>query len=63
MMAKEGYAMNLLFGNEELPKLYEFDGFLTSVIDKAGKIAFAQSGYSEELEFNLSAWVDALVSE
>ena len=63
-MAKEGYAMTLLFGNEALPKLYEFDGIpYICVIDKAGKLAYAQSGYSEDLEFKLSAWVDALVKE
>ena len=63
-MAEEGYAMTLLFGNEALPKLYEFDGIpYICVIDKAGKVAYAQSGYSEDLEFKLSAWVDALVKE
>lgn len=59
-----GYAMTLLFGPDSLSKEYGFTGIpYICVIDKAGNIAYAQSGYSPTLEENLSYWVDTLIRE
>lgn len=58
------FAMTLLFGVETLAKDYGFNGIpYICVIDKKGNIAYAQSGYSENLEDNLSYWAEALVNE
>lgn len=58
------FAMKLLFGNAELPKLYGFDGIpYICVIDKAGKIAYDQSGFSDDSETRLGAWTESLVRE
>jgi thiol-disulfide isomerase/thioredoxin len=58
------FAMTLLFGVDTLAKDYNFDGIpYICVIDKQGKLAFSQSGYSPALEDNLSYWVQALTKE
>lgn len=60
----EGYAMTLLFGPDSLSKDYGFTGIpYICVIDKEGRIAYAQSGFSPTLEENLSFWVDTLIRE
>ncbi|HNX38244.1 MAG TPA: TlpA disulfide reductase family protein [Candidatus Cloacimonadota bacterium] len=64
VMNEDGYAMTLLFGNDELPKLYGFDGIpYICVIDKQGKLAFEQTGFSDDLEERLGTWVDVLIGE
>lgn len=64
LFSDAGYAMTLLFGPDSLSKEYGFDGIpYICVIDKAGKIAYAQSGYSPTLEEKLSFWVNELIRE
>lgn len=60
-MQDKGYAMTLLFGNNELPKAYGFDGIpFICVIDQSGNIAYEHSGYSPELPELLDFWVEDL---
>lgn len=59
-----GFAMTLLFAENSISKEYGFDGIpYICVIDKQGNVAYAQSGYSETLEDNLSYWTEALTKE
>lgn len=58
------FNMTLLFGDDNISKEYGFNGIpYICVIDKQGKIAYAQNGYSETLEDNLSYWTEALCKE
>lgn len=62
--SENGFAMTLLIGKDTLSKDYGFDGIpYICVIDKQGRVAYAQSGYSDSLEENLSFWTEALIKE
>lgn len=62
--ADNGFAMTLLFAENSISKEYGFNGIpYICVIDKQGNVAYAQPGYSEMLEDNLSYWVEALAKE
>lgn len=58
------FAMTLLFGKDSMAKEYGFDGIpYICIIDKNGRVAYDQSGYSDTLEDNLSYWAEALGKE
>ncbi|MBW6513849.1 MAG: TlpA family protein disulfide reductase [Candidatus Syntrophosphaera sp.] len=60
-LEERGYGMQLLFGNNELPKAYGFTGIpYICAIDKQGNIAFELSGYSRGLPELLDFWVEDL---
>jgi thiol-disulfide isomerase/thioredoxin len=60
-MQKHGYAMKLLFGNDELTAAYGVEGIPhLCVIDRNGRIRFAESGVSDELLENLIYWTEEL---
>ena len=62
--AENKFAMTLLFAEDSISEEYGFSGIpYICVIDKQGKLAFAQAGYSEDLETKLSYWVEALAKE
>ncbi|MFA6619265.1 MAG: TlpA disulfide reductase family protein [Candidatus Neomarinimicrobiota bacterium] len=58
------FSMTLLFGENSISKDYGFNGIpYICVIDKQGKVAYAQNGYSETLEDNLGYWTEVLCKE
>jgi len=60
-MLKNKYQMTLLYGHDNLSKLYNFTGIpYLCVIDKEGNIRFDESGYSLDLGEKLSFWVEDL---
>lgn len=60
-MEDRGYAMELLFGNSQLPKQYGFSGIpYICVIDPDGNIRYELDGYSRELPELLDFWVEDL---
>lgn len=62
--AENSYQMRLLFGNDEVADAYGVNSIpYICVIDKDGKIAYEQNGFSYDLEEKLSAWVDNLIKE
>jgi thiol-disulfide isomerase/thioredoxin len=62
-MKEKGYAMTLLFGNEDIPKAYGFQGIpFICVIDKAGKMRFVENGYSDDLLDKLQYWTEDLLA-
>ncbi len=63
-MLENDYAMTLLFGTDGVYRQYGGDGIPhIIVIDKQGKIAYEHLGFSEDLEFRLQAWTEALTAE
>jgi len=61
---ENGYHMQLLFAEDTLAKEYEFNSIpYICVIDKEGKLAYTQLGFSPDLEEKLSFWTQALLSE
>jgi thiol-disulfide isomerase/thioredoxin len=63
-MAREGYAMELLYGDEALAKAYGVEGIpYICAIDKAGKIRFEEKGYSPELGDKLALWAETLTKQ
>ncbi len=61
-MQKKGYAMELLFGNDELVKAYGIDGIpYLCAIDKNGHIRFEERGFSDALKNKLPFWVEDLL--
>jgi thiol-disulfide isomerase/thioredoxin len=62
LMSDQNYAMKLLFAPNSISKDYGFDGIpYLCVIDQDGRIVFAESGYSRDLDEKLSFWIDALI--
>ncbi|HEY3295249.1 MAG TPA: TlpA disulfide reductase family protein [bacterium] len=62
--AKTGYAMELLFGNEDVAKAYGVKGIpYLCAIDKNGKIRYEELGYSDDLGQKLPLWVEDLMQE
>jgi thiol-disulfide isomerase/thioredoxin len=60
-MRKNDFSMTLLYGNDELTQAYEVEGIPhLCVIDRNGRIRFAESGVSEELLENLIIWTESL---
>ena len=60
-MQNHAYAMKLVYGNDELAKAYGVDGIPhLCVIDRNGRIRFAESGVSDELLENLIFWTEDL---
>ncbi len=63
-LARNGYAMELLYGDDALAKAYGVDGIpYICAIDRAGKIRFEEKGYSPELGGKIALWAAALVRE
>ncbi len=63
-MEKQGYAMELLFGNNDLAKSYGITGIpYICVIDCNGYIRYEAKGYSDGLEEELVWWVESLRAE
>lgn len=63
-MRDSGFAMTLLYGNDELPKAYGFSGIpYICVIDKEGRLAFEEIGFNPNLPEMLDIWVEALSQE
>ncbi|MEE9441744.1 MAG: TlpA disulfide reductase family protein [candidate division Zixibacteria bacterium] len=61
-MDENDYAMTLLYGNDELVKLYGISGIPTLVvIDKEGNIRYKETGYSEALSDYLIYWTEDLL--
>jgi len=61
---REGYAMELLYGDDALAKAYGVDGIpYICAIDKQGRIRFEEKGYSPELAEKLEFWAEALSAE
>jgi thiol-disulfide isomerase/thioredoxin len=60
-MARNDYAMELLYGDEALAKAYGIEGIpYICAIDKAGKLRFEEKGYSPELGDKLALWAEIL---
>jgi len=60
-MEERDYAMELLFGNNQLPKDYGFTGIpYICVIDPEGNIRYELNGYNSELPELLDFWVEDL---
>jgi thiol-disulfide isomerase/thioredoxin len=58
------FRMKLLFGNEEIANAYGVKSIpYICVIDKEGKLAYEQLGFSFELEDKINTWVQALIKE
>ncbi len=63
-MDDNGYAMELLFGSNELTQAFGVRGIPTLVvIDKNGKIRYQESGYNDGLVDNLIWWTDDLLGK
>lgn len=61
---RNGYAMELLYGDDALAKAYGVDGIpYICAIDKQGRIRFEEKGYSPELAEKLEFWAEALSAE
>lgn len=61
---EHGFAMTLLFAEDSISNDYGFSGIpYICVIDKQGRLAYAQAGFSDDLESKLSYWVEALAGE
>ncbi len=61
-LAKNDYAMELLYGNDELAAEYGVKGIpYICAIDKEGNIRFEEKGYSPELGEKLALWAEALL--
>jgi thiol-disulfide isomerase/thioredoxin len=61
-MKNKGYAMTLLYGNNDLSTAYGFQGIpYLCAIDKNGKIRYAENGYEDDLGDRLPVWVDDLL--
>lgn len=60
-MSKNGYAMTLLLGNNDIPKAYGFTGIpYICVLDKSGRIAYELNGYTKDMPELLDFWVEDL---
>lgn len=58
---KTGYAMELLFGNDDLAKAYGVNGIPhLCAIDKNGKIRYEEIGYEPSLRQKLPLWIEDL---
>jgi len=58
------FRLKLLIGNDEIASAYGVNSIpYICVIDKTGKIAYDQLGFTYDLEDNLSIWVEALTKE
>ncbi|MBN1969814.1 MAG: TlpA family protein disulfide reductase [Candidatus Delongbacteria bacterium] len=61
-MTDNNYAMELLYGNNELTQQYGISGIpYICVIDQDGNIVYEEKGFSENLEENLVWWIDSLI--
>jgi thiol-disulfide isomerase/thioredoxin len=61
-MAENGYAMRLLFGNDDVVSAYEFEGIpYLCVIDREGMIRYEERGLTESLDENLVWWTEDLL--
>jgi thiol-disulfide isomerase/thioredoxin len=61
---KTGYAMELLFGNDDLAKAYGVKGIpYLCAIDKNGKIRYEEFGYEPALKQKLPLWVEDLTQQ
>ncbi len=57
-----GYGMTLLYGYNDLSKMYEFTGIpYICIIDKSGKIRYDEKGYNEALGESLVTWTEDLL--
>lgn len=64
LFKENGFHMALLFAEDSLAKEYGFNSIpFICVIDKKGKIAYTQLGYTPDLEEKLSFWTKALLQE
>ena len=62
-MDDNGYAMELLFGSNDLTQAFGVRGIPTMVvIDKNGKIRYQESGFHEGMVDNLIWWTDDLLT-
>ena len=60
-MKEKDYKMYLVYGNDELPKAYDFKGIpYICAIDRNGKIRYIESGYSPGLYEKLVWWTEDL---
>jgi thiol-disulfide isomerase/thioredoxin len=58
------FSMSLLFGENNLAQEYDFNGIpYICVIDKQGKLAYFQPGFTPTLEDTLTYWVQDLSKE
>ena len=58
------FRMKLLFGNEDVANAYGINSIpYICVIDKEGKLAYEQLGFSYELDETINTWVESLVKE
>jgi len=63
-MADNEYAMNLLFGNDEVVQAYGIEGIpYICVVDADGNIRYEEKGYEEGLGEKLNWWVEDLLAE
>jgi thiol-disulfide isomerase/thioredoxin len=63
-MADNGYAMTLLFGNNEIAQAYGIAGIpYICVVDSEGNIRYEEKGYEEGLGEKLNWWVEDLLAE
>lgn len=61
LFAQQGYGLNLLIGDSEVPRAYGFSAIpWLCAIDKQGNIAFTLSGDSPVLAETLAVWVEEL---
>ena len=57
-----GYGMTLLYGHNDLSKMYEFTGIpYICLIDKNGRIRYEEKGYGEALGESLITWTEDLL--
>ncbi len=61
---ENNYQMRLLLGNDDVASAYGINSIpYICMIDKTGKIAYEQLGFTYELEETLSFWVESLLKE
>ena len=61
-MKENGYAMELIYGTNEVAKAYEITGIpYICVVDKEGIIRYEAKGYSDALQEELACWVEDLI--
>ncbi len=63
-MSEKGYAMELVYGNNDVAKAYGISGIpYICVIDREGNIRFEAKGYNDTLEEELIWWTEYLTAE
>lgn len=64
MMNEKGYAMELLFGDEELTEAYGVEGIpYICIIDEDGMIRGSELGFNSQLGAVLNGWIKAIRGE